>query len=121
MLAWAFWLFFWELRIEGASEEAARTAVIGVIVLVEIAYLFSCRSLKHSLFAIGAFTNWWAVAGSLAMVAAQLLLTYAPFLNRLFHTAPIDALSWLRIVGVAVAAFVAVEVEKWLRFSKAGG
>jgi Ca2+-transporting ATPase len=116
ILSGSFWLFFWELRTEGASEAAARTAVINVIVLVEIAYLFSCRSLHHSVFTIGWFTNPWAISGSLAMLGAQLLFTYAPVMNRLFHTSPINAESWLRIVGVAAAAFIAVEIEKWLRF-----
>ena len=116
MLAGAFWLFFWELGMEGASEAAARTAVINVIVLVEIGYLFSCRSLNHSIFAIGLFTNWWAIAGSLAMLAAQLLFTYTPVMNKLFHTAPIGAESWLRIAAVATVAFLAVEFEKWIRF-----
>jgi len=116
MLAGAFWLFFWELDMAGASEAAARTAVINVIVLVEIGYLFSCRSLKHSIFAIGLFTNWWAIAGSLTMLGAQLLFTYAPVMNKLFHTAPINAESWLRIVAVAATAFIAVELEKWIRF-----
>ena len=116
MLAGAFWLFFWELGMEGASEAAARTSVINVIVLVEVAYLFSCRSINHSLFAIGLFTNWWAIAGAGAMLGAQLLFTYVPLMNRLFHTAPIGAESWLRIAGVAAVAFAAVELEKWIRF-----
>lgn len=116
MLAGAFWLFFWELRVTGATEAAARTAVINVIVLVEIAYLFNCRSLSNSMFAIGWFTNRWAIAGSLAMLAAQLLFTYAPVMNSLFHTGPIEAEAWLRIGAVACAAFVAVEIEKWIRF-----
>jgi Ca2+-transporting ATPase len=116
MLGGAFWLFFWELGMEGASEAAARTAVINVIVLVDIAYLFSCRSLNHSVFAIGGFTNLWAIVGSLAMLGAQLLFTYVPLMNKLFHTAPIDPESWLRIAAVAGAAFIAVELEKWIRF-----
>jgi magnesium-transporting ATPase (P-type) len=116
ILAGSFWLFFWELQMESAHEAAARTAVINVIVLVEIAYLFSCRSLTHSVFTIGCFTNWWAIAGSLAMLGAQLIFTYAPVMNQLFHTSPIDAGAWLRIAGVAGVAFVAVEIEKWLRF-----
>lgn len=115
LVAGAFWLFFWELRTEGASEAAARTAVINVIVLVEIAYLFSCRSLKHSVFVIGWFSNRWVVAGSLVMLGVQFIFTNLPVMNRLFHSAPIAAESWLRIIGVAVAAFGAVEAEKWLR------
>ena len=116
MLAGAFWLFFWELRTEGVAEAAARTAVVNVIVVVEIAYLFSCRSLNRSVFAIGWFTNRWAIAGSLSMLAAQLLFTYAPVMNKLFHTAPIAADAWLRIGAVASVAFVAVEIEKWICF-----
>jgi magnesium-transporting ATPase (P-type) len=114
-------LFIWELRIEGASEAAARTAVTNVIVLVEIAYLFSCRSLNHSILVIGLFTNKLAIAGSLTMLGAQLLFTYAPVMNNLFHTAPIDAGAWLRIAGVAAVAFLAVELEKWIRFGGGRG
>ena len=121
LLVGAFWLFAWEIRAGGASEAAARTATVNVIVGVEIAYLFSCRSLKHSVLALGCFTNLWAIAGALAMLGAQLLFTYAPVFNRLFHTEPIDAESWLRIAGVAAVAFVAVEVEKWIRFGGGRG
>jgi len=45
-------------------------------------------------------------------------LTYLPLMNRLFHSAPIDAGSWLRILGVAGAALVAVELEKWILFGR---
>jgi hypothetical protein len=36
-------------------------------------------------------------------------------MNRFLHTAPLDATVWLRILGVALAALVIVEVEKVLR------
>ena len=121
ILAGAFWLFLWELNMEGETLDQARTAVINVIVLVETSYLFSCRSLNHSVFAIGWFTNRWVVAGSLTMLGAQLLFTYLPVMNTLFHSAPISAESWLRIASVAVGAFAAVELEKWIRFGRHRG
>jgi len=121
MLAGAFWLFFHEMNLAGETTAAARTAVINVIVVVEIAYLFNCRSLTHSAFSTGLLSNRWAVYGSLAMLGAQLLLTYLPVMNQLFHTAPIGAESWLRIVGVAAVAFAVVEFEKWLRFGRGRG
>jgi hypothetical protein len=37
-------------------------------------------------------------------------------MNTLFHTAPINAGSWLRIAGVAVVAVAIVEFEKWIRY-----
>jgi Ca2+-transporting ATPase len=118
ILAGAFWLFFWEMKMAGDTLAEARTAVINVIVLVEIAYLFSCRSLTRSVFAIGWFTNWWVIAGSLVMLGAQILFTYAPVMNKLFHTAPIDLESWLRIAGVAGVTFLAIEFDKWIRFGR---
>lgn len=109
------------MRAEDASEAAARTAVINVIVFVELAYLFNCRSLSKSVFAIGWFTNRYAIVGSLAMAGAQLLFTYAPVMNKLFHSAPIAADAWLRIGAVACAAFVAVEIEKRISFGGSRG
>ncbi len=113
-----FWLFHDEISRAGETEAEARTAVINTIVLVEAAYLFSCRSLTRSLFAIGPLANRLALLGALGMVALQLLFTYAPVMNRLFQSAPLGADAWLRIVGVALLSFFAVEGEKWLRFGR---
>jgi len=95
--------------------------VVNVIVLIEAVYLFNCRSLNHSVFAIGLFKNRWAIAGALGMIGAQVLFTYTPVMNKLFYSAPIGAASWLRIVGVAGVVFVVVEVEKWIRFGRGRG
>ena len=114
VLAGAFGLFLWE-QARGATLAEARTIVVNVIVVVEIFYLLNCRSLTSSVLSIGFFSNPWVLWGSGAMLAAQLLFTYAPFMNRLFHTAPIDAEAWLHILAVGVAAFAAVGTEKWIR------
>lgn len=118
MLAGAFWLFFWEAKLESQSLAASRTAVVNVIVLVEMGYLFNCRSLKYSPLTIGLFSNRWALAGALGMLATQLLFTYEPTMNKLFHSAPIPLESWVRITLVALFSFAAVEFEKWCRFRK---
>jgi Ca2+-transporting ATPase len=118
MVAGGLGLFLWELRVEQAGLPAARTTVVDVIVLIEIVYLFNCRSLNHSLVTIGVFRNRGAIAGALFMFVAQLLFTHAPVMNKLFHSAPISASAWLRVVAVATAVFVVVEIEKWLRFGR---
>jgi len=115
------WLFFHEMRQAGETIEEARTAVVNVIVFVEIAYLFSCRSLSHSLFWIGVATNRAVLLGALTMALAQLAFTYAPVMNTLFHTHPLGADSWARILGVAALSFLAVELEKWIRFGGGRG
>lgn len=114
ILTGAFGLFLWE-QAQGATLAEARTIVINVIVVVEIFYLFNCRSLTHSMRSLGFFSNLWVPGGAVAMVAAQLLFTYAPFMNRLFHTAPLRAEAWLHIFAVGLIAFAAVGTEKWIR------
>lgn len=55
------------------------------------------------------------VAGVLAMVGLQLLLTYVPVMNRLFHTAPIDGLAWVPILATGLSVYAVVGIEKWIR------
>jgi magnesium-transporting ATPase (P-type) len=116
MLAGAFALFLWELRREGASLAEARTAVVNAIIMVEAFYLLNCRSLTRSIFTLGIFSNFWVIFGIGLIIAVQLLFTYAPIMNKLFHSAPMAGESWLRILAVAAIAFATVELEKWIRF-----
>jgi Ca2+-transporting ATPase len=121
MLVGAFWLFIWELGLVGESVAQARTAVVNVLVLVELAYLFNCRSLHRPCFGEGFFGNRWLFLGAAVMLAGQLFFTYAPLMNRLFHTAPIGVDAWIRILAVAAGSFVIVELEKWLRYGRNHG
>lgn len=113
MVAGGFALFLWE-KSQGTPIAEARTVVVNVIVMVELFYLLNCRSLTRSFFALGLFSNPWLVGGVLAMIAAQLLFTYAPFMNTLFNSAPISGLAWLKIIGLGSLVFVVVEFKKWL-------
>ncbi len=121
MVAGAFGLFLFERRVLGSELAPAQTVVINVIVMVELAYLLNCRSLLHSMFQIGVFSNKWIFIGIGGMVAAQLAMTYLPPANEILHTAPIGWAEWSRILSIAAFAYVAVEVEKWLRRGKSSG
>ncbi|NEE00662.1 HAD-IC family P-type ATPase [Phytoactinopolyspora halotolerans] len=114
LLAGAYWAFEWELD-HGASLEEARTVAVTVFMLVQAAYLLSCRSLERSFVRVGVFSNPWVGVGIGTMLALQALLTYAPWMNELFHTAPIDAASWLRALAFAVVAYLVVGAEKTIR------
>jgi Ca2+-transporting ATPase len=111
MLAGAFGSFKWALG-QGYSENAARTVAVNVIVFVETFFLFNCRSLSRSMFAIGPVSNPWVLLGVTLMVAAQLLFTYVPLMNRLLHSAPIGWDAWWRIIATGLATYVIIEAEK---------
>jgi magnesium-transporting ATPase (P-type) len=114
MLAGAFGLFSWE-HARGATDAEARTIAVNVFVLVELTYLLNCRSLDRSMFQVGVFRNRWVIGGAITMILLQLAFTYAPIMNTLFHSAPIEAGAWIRITAVAVAGYAIVEAEKWIR------
>ncbi len=118
MVACGLGLFLWELRMEKASLAEARTVAVNVLVMIQVLYLLNCRSLSHSAFSIGFFTNRWIIFGSVTMIAGQMLFTYAPLFNTLFHSAPISSAAWLRIAAAAMLVFLTVEFEKWLRFRR---
>lgn len=108
LLAGSFALFQWQLA-SGASVEVARTAAINVFVVVEMMYLVSCRSLRG---VVPNAPNPWLLGGLGLMALLQVLITYTPLMNVLFHTAPLPLSVWLVILGVGAIAYVVVELDK---------
>ncbi|PZO13814.1 MAG: carbonate dehydratase [Burkholderiales bacterium] len=111
-----FFVFNWQLA-RGGSLEMARTAVINMMVVGEVFYLFNVRSFTATAFTRDTLLgNPVAVWTSAITLVLQLLLTYAPPMQKLFGTAALDAPTWGVIGALAAAMFVAVEAEKaWLR------
>ncbi|WP_341718724.1 HAD-IC family P-type ATPase [Micromonospora sp. FIMYZ51] len=114
LVAGAWWVFQWEQSI-GADLAQARTAALNLFVVVEMFYLFSCRSLTRSAWRIGFFANRWLLLGVVAQAASQLAITYLPPMNTIFGTAPIGPAVWLRILAVGAIVAVVVAVDKRLR------
>jgi len=114
LLLASFGLFQWELAA-GATLAEARTVAVNVFVIVELFYLFNCRSLTKSIFQLGFFSNMWVFGGVAAMLLLQILYTYLPLMNTLFQSAPISMESWSRILGAGVIAYLVVEFKKWLQ------
>ncbi|MGE3811169.1 MAG: HAD-IC family P-type ATPase [Candidatus Nanopelagicales bacterium] len=114
LLGGAFGLFEWA-QARGMPVAEARTVAVNVFVVGEMFYLLNCRSLERSMFRIGVFSNPWVSAGIATMIVLQAVFTYAPPMHSLFHSAPIDADAWARIVAVGLVIWGVVGTEKWLR------
>jgi cation-transporting P-type ATPase F len=119
LLVSAFGLF--ELALQkGRSVAEARTLATNLFVMVELVYLFNCRSLS------GAFWsnrfNPWVWVGSAVMLDLQMAFTYAPAFNRTFQSAPLGWGDWGLIAALALACGMMVELEKgWRRAVKRRG
>ncbi len=102
-------------RAAGHDIETARTMVVNVIVVMEIFYLFSVRSLH------GAALTWAGVLGTRAVLIAvgtvtllQLAFTYAPPMQALFGTRAVPPAAGAAILALGVALLLICEVEKAL-------
>jgi cation-transporting P-type ATPase F len=113
-----FGLFMYEKHL-GATLEQARTAAVNVIIFGELFYLFNCRSLTRSMFAVGIFSNKWIIAGVSGMIILQLLFTYIPFMNIFFQSAPIDIYSWIRILAAGFAIYMIIAIQKRISLAMA--
>jgi magnesium-transporting ATPase (P-type) len=114
LLGAVFSVFVWQ-KASGYPLAEARTVAVNLFVMIELTYLFNCRSLTKSMFKIGLFTNPWVLVGSGIMIALQLMFTYAPFMNRVFHSAPISGKDWLMIIAIAVGVYALIGLEKGIR------
>ena len=113
-----FGLFLYEKHI-GASLEQARTVAVNVIMFGELFYLFNCRSLTRSMFAIGVFSNKWILVGVFTTIMLQLLFTYTPFMNLFFQSAPIGLYSWLRVLAAGLAIYTIIGIHKRVSLKQA--
>ena len=123
LLAGSFGLFEWSLS-QGQSPEAARTVAVNVFVIASMFYLLNCRSLAHSIFGLGLFSNPWIWVGCLLTILLQLIYTYVPIMQTCFHSAPIRPIDWLAILIVSIVVHLVVEFEKmsidlWYRWHPA--
>lgn len=114
LLAGSFGIFWWQLH-QGQTINSARTCAVNIFVFGEIFYLFNCRSLRHSMFHIGLFSNRLVLVGVGLMLLLQLMFTYLPFMNRAFGSSPIALAEWVIILVASGVVYSVIEFEKWLR------
>jgi magnesium-transporting ATPase (P-type) len=119
MTAGAVGLFLYEYHTDlsaGISPELARsesqTVAVTTIILFQCAYLLNCRSLTEGALRIGFFSNHYVFLGIGATLVLQLCFVYAPPLNVLFHTHPLDVSDWVSATLVALAWLPLLALEK---------
>ena len=98
----------------GATLEQARTVAVNAFVAMEIGYLFNCRALDRSVASVGLFSNRLLLLGVVIMIGLQIALTYLPFMNTAFQTAPLPPRDWLLATALGTVVFFVVGVEKWI-------
>ncbi len=98
--------------------ELARTIALNTLVVMEIFTLFFIRNIYST------SLTWKAVRGTkiiwsvaILITAAQFAITYLPPLQTVFATRTVSFMDGLLIVGVGIALFTIIEIEKQVRLA----
>ncbi len=73
---------------------------------------WNCRSEEKSIFQMNPLANFYLVLATAAVIALQLSAVYAPFMQKLLHTVPLEISDWLLIIPVAFSIVIIEEVRK---------
>ncbi|HWQ60866.1 MAG TPA: HAD-IC family P-type ATPase, partial [Negativicutes bacterium] len=95
----------------GLELDAARTVAFTTLIVSELLRSLSTRSERHSLLAIGIFSNKYLNAGIAASFALLLMALYSP-LSSVLRTVPAGAGEWQIIAAFAVLPLLAGEAGK---------
>ncbi len=97
-------------------EEARwRTMAFTTLCFCQLAHVLVIRSEKESLFRMSLLSNKPLLAAVSITFILQLCTLYIPWMNDVFHTAPLSAGELAGVLGISCTVILAVEIEKWIR------
>jgi potassium/sodium efflux P-type ATPase len=116
----AFALFLVYCNVMDGSEDyltQAQTVAFTTLIMMQLFYLFTARSISESAFTFSPFSNRILLIGAAATIGLQLLIVYSSPLFGVspFRTAPFPPEWWVPIILVSLLGFFAIELEKLLR------
>ncbi|HKE17694.1 MAG TPA: HAD-IC family P-type ATPase, partial [Kofleriaceae bacterium] len=104
--------FFW-MKSQDAPDELARTVAVNALITGQVFYLLNSRYKRDSALSLKAHRgNRYLPLGIGTVVVLQILFTYAPPLQALFHTRSMPLRLWPWLILGGVLFFLVVEAEK---------
>lgn len=97
----------------GVEQAAVATSVFTLFVMFQLFNAFNCRELGNESIFPRLFKNRLMLIAFVVAFALQVLITQ--FGGAVFDTVPLDVLSWLKVVGVALSVIVLDELVRLVR------
>jgi Ca2+-transporting ATPase len=100
----------------GQDEAAARNMLLLFMVLFENLGIGNYQSETKSIFRTAPWRNPLLLGGTALATLAHVAALYLPPLRHLLGTAPLDAMIWMRLLGMAALGIAVMEAHKaWVR------
>jgi magnesium-transporting ATPase (P-type) len=104
--------FGWMIRA-GWTHDAARSALLLLLVLFENVHIGNCRSETRSALTLSPLRSPFLLTGAICAFLVHVAAMYLPLLQSVLRTEPVSLTSWVTMVGLALTIFVAMEIHKW--------
>ncbi|MGI1657353.1 MAG: cation transporting ATPase C-terminal domain-containing protein [Desulfitobacterium sp.] len=95
----------------------ATTMTLAAIVFAQIGAVLNCRSDTQSVFKLGLFANKRVLQGIAFEILLIIAIIYIPFLQAIFHTAPIGLSEWLFLMTIPFLMILFDEIRKALHIN----
>ncbi|HSC71382.1 MAG TPA: HAD-IC family P-type ATPase, partial [Candidatus Methylomirabilis sp.] len=105
-------IFYFYWQAEGLPK--AQTMTFASMILFELFFAHSCRSLRFTVLQIGLFGNKWLWLATIGSALMMFAVVYVDAWAEAFHLVPLSGTEWAVAVAVAGAGFLAVETGKWV-------
>jgi Ca2+-transporting ATPase len=104
-------------RLAGYTPNVDRTMLFTALVLTELLHAFDFRSTSRSVWHPGSLRNRWLVASLVGSMALQWIVIYVPAAQKVFHTAAMEPVQWVAVIGAAVIAVAIIDATKLISAS----
>ena len=101
-----------ELVNNEMKEALIHTITLQIIVIAQMFHLFNSRTIRGNAFKESFFSNKAVLVVCTLLFVLQGSITYLPFMNTAFGTAPLGLADWKYPFLIGIAVFLIVEIEK---------
>ncbi len=104
---------FWWMLDAGWTTEAARNALLFLMVLFENVHIGNCRSETRSALRLSPLRSPILLTGALVALLIHVGITFSPLAQRVLHVEPISLTAVATLFVAALTVFVTMEIHKW--------
>jgi len=90
-----------------------RTLIFAVVGIDSLLYVFSCRSLRHSVWTKNPFSNLYLLVAVVLGFILMILAIQQPHLQKIFNTESLELTDWLLVVSLSVIQIIGIEITKY--------
>ena len=103
---------FWVVLKTTNDIDKARTIAFATLGIDSLLYVFSVRSVRHSIFETNQFKNKWLIAAVLGGFIIQVIGIYMPFFQNVLRTVSLSIKEWFIIISVCLWVIGLIEIVK---------